>query len=176
MEMKTLVAYATKNGSTREIAEAVADALCSQGLEVDLELLRKVKSLKEYAAVVIGAPLYLYRWHSDAMHFLNRHQDALIKRPVAVFGGGPFYQGDQKEWQGAQAQLYKELARFSWFKPVSIEVVGGKYDPQMLCFPLNLFSTLKKMPANDLRDWKAIDAWARSLPQKFKEAGELKGK
>jgi menaquinone-dependent protoporphyrinogen oxidase len=58
-------------------------------------------------------------------------------------------------------QLDKELAKFPWFAPVSIELFGGKFDPADLRFPLNLFAGSE--PASDVRDWTAIRAWASSL-------------
>jgi menaquinone-dependent protoporphyrinogen oxidase len=56
-----------------------------------------------------------------------------------------------------------ELAKFPWLTPISVEMVGGKFDPTKLRFSYNLIPVLKKMPASDLRDWVAIRAWASSL-------------
>ena len=52
-----LVAYATKHGSTGEVAETVAEELKGLGLEVELRELRKVRDLDGYRAVVIGTRL-----------------------------------------------------------------------------------------------------------------------
>lgn len=52
---------------------------------------------------------------------------------------------------------------FPWFEPVAIEVFGGKFDPATLRFPYNLIPALKHMPANNIRDWTAIRAWASGL-------------
>jgi menaquinone-dependent protoporphyrinogen oxidase len=51
----------------------------------------------------------------------------------------------------------------TWLKPATVEVIGGKFDPQHLRFPWNLIPALKNMPATDFRDWTAIRAWAGSL-------------
>ena len=83
--------------------------------------------------------------------------------PVAIFAGGPFGKGDEKEWHEVRAQFDLELAKFPWLTPISVEIVGGKFDPTKLRFPYNLIPALKKMPASDLRDWVAIRAWASSL-------------
>ena len=157
-----LVGYATRYGSTQEVAEAVAAALRECGFEVDIQPLREVRTLAGYGAVVLGAPLFMYRWHKDALRFLSRHREALTKRPVAVFALGPT-QGspDGEEWRDARAQLDKELANFPWFTPVALQMFGGKFDPAKLRFPLNLFTG--KAPASDVRDWTAIRAWAAGL-------------
>ncbi|MDD3248495.1 MAG: flavodoxin domain-containing protein [Methanosarcina sp.] len=167
MKVKVLVAYASKYGSTQEVAEAVAAVLRESGLVVDLEPMREVKTLEEYTAVVLGAPLYMLHWHKEARGFLSRHRETLTKRPVAIFALGPF-NDEEKEWKEVRAQLNKELAKFPWLTPIAIEIFGGKFDPKNLRFPDNLIaklpaSPLRNMPASDARDWTAIRAWASNL-------------
>ena len=162
MSASILVAYATKFGSTREVAEAVAATLREGGQTVDCQPVKKVRSLDGYAAVVLGAPLYMFRWSGGAKGFLSRQHQALLERPVAVFALGPFHD-DAKERQDARGQLDKELLKFPWFTPVAIEIFGGKFDPATLSFPYNLLPALKQMPPSDARDWTAIRAWALGL-------------
>jgi len=169
MPTKVLVGYATRYGSTREIAEAIAATLRDGGLAVELLPVREVRTLAGYSSVVLGAPLYMFRWHKDARRFLSRHRQALTERPVAVFALGPVHDPyDEQEWQDSHAQLDKELAKFPWFTPVALEMFGGKYDPEKLRFPINLFAG--KEPASDLRDWPAIRAWASNLAAKLEPA------
>jgi menaquinone-dependent protoporphyrinogen oxidase len=166
MSSSILVGYATKYGSTQEVAEAIAATMREGGLEVDLQPMRAVRTLEGYAAVVLGAPLYMFRWHKDAKSFLGRHRQALTQRPVAVFALGPF-EDVPKDWQEVRSEIDKELAKYPWFAPVAVEVFGGVFDPAKLTFPYNLVPGLKKMPVSDIRDWTAIRAWANSLPAKF---------
>jgi Flavodoxin domain len=50
---RVLVAYATRHGSTREVAEEIATTLRERGLRVDLRPAAGCERLDEYAAVVI---------------------------------------------------------------------------------------------------------------------------
>jgi menaquinone-dependent protoporphyrinogen oxidase len=169
MSASILVGYATRYGSTQEVAEAVAATLRERGLAVDIEPMRQVRTLDQYRAIVLGAPLYMFHWHKDALRFLARHRAALTARPVAIFALGPFH-AEEKEFQGSREQLDKELAKFPWLKPAAITIFGGKFDPQKLTFPHNLLPALKNMPASDIQDWTAIRAWASDLAAQFQPA------
>jgi menaquinone-dependent protoporphyrinogen oxidase len=161
MTASVLVAYATKYGSTQEVAEAVATTLREHGFQTEVQPAREVSTLDSYSAVVLGAALYMGRWHKDARSFLKRHRTGLAGLPVAIFALGPLTTAE-KERQGSRAQLDRELARTSWLAPVSIEVFGGVINPAKLHFPFN------HMPAGDARDWTAIRAWASKLVALFR--------
>lgn len=166
-----LVTYASRYGSTQEVAEAVAATLREVGLEVDVLSMGKVRTLDGYRAIVLGAPLYMGRLHTDANRFLERHREALIGRPVAIFALGPTRTGE-KEWQEARAMVDRALASHPWLAPVALEMFGGKYDPAKLRFPDSLIailpaSPLHHAPASDARDWPAIRAWASGLAVRF---------
>lgn len=164
---KILIAYATMSGSTQEIAEFVARELAGLGLAVELRPCRAIKDLKEYGAFVIGAPLYMFHLHKDAVHFLHRHQKCLASLPVAIFAGGPYGPNVEKDSIEVRKNLSAELAKFSWLQPVSVQIVGGRFDPTLLRFPYNLIPALKQAPACDARDWEEIRAWSQSLPGQF---------
>jgi menaquinone-dependent protoporphyrinogen oxidase len=172
MPDRILVTFATRYGSTQEVAERVAGLLRREGLEVDLKPAREVQSLEGYGAVVLGAPLYIGHWLKDARRFFSRHRDALTARPVALFTLGPTRDGEH-DWQEVRSQLDQELADHAWLTPVSTALFGGKYDPDKLRFPDSLLaklpaSPLHGLPPNDMRSWVEIDAWASRLPAKLK--------
>ncbi len=171
MEIKVLLAYVSTSGSTQEVAEAVAATLRESGLAVDLQLARNVRTLEGYSAVVLGAPLYMFHLHKDALRFLARHQKALASGlPVAIFAGGPFGESEDGAWQEIRKQLDQELAKFPWLRPVAVEVVGGSFDPAKLRFPYSLIPALRQMPPSDLRDWEAIRGWASTLAAQLQPA------
>jgi len=140
--------------------------LLKSGMEIDLQPAKQVKSISGYHAVILGAPLYMFHWHADAKHFLSKYRNQLAPIPVAVFALGPFH-NKEEELTSAREQLDKELANFSWLKPVAVGVFVGKYDPASLRFPYNMIPALKNMPPSDERDWDAIQSWAETLANKF---------
>jgi menaquinone-dependent protoporphyrinogen oxidase len=163
-----LLAYATRFGSTQEVAESVAASLREVGLKVDLRLMREVESLEQYQAVVLGAAIYNAKWHADAHQFLARHQAALRQRPVAIFTLGPMSSSASAK-RNSRRQLDKELAKDPWLNPVALEIFAGKYDPSKP--GMSFFERL--LPARDYRDWGAIRAWANALPVQLVHAEML---
>lgn len=174
MSESILVAYATRYGSTQEIAEKVAATLREGGLAVDIQPMREVQTLDGYAAVVLGAPIYIGRWHKDAHQFLSRHQTALTQRPVAIFALGPIGI-DENEMHSSRAQLSEELGKYPWLAAIAVGVFVGKYDPTKLHLRDRLIASLPasplyQMPARDGRDWAAIRAWASNLAVELQPA------
>ena len=164
MSSPILVAYSTVYGSTAEVAEFIAQKLRENGRVVDLQPAREVKNIEPYPAVILGAPLYMFRWHKDAHRFLAKFRQTLGQLPTAVFALGPFH-NKEDELQNARSTLEKELARYPWLKPVSSRVFVGRFDPTRLRFPYSLIGPIRQMPASDERDWNAISAWCETLRQ-----------
>lgn len=157
---RVLVAYATKHGSTREVAEHVASTLRSDGLAVDVMPAAEVGHLRRYDAIVLGGALYTGHLHKDARRFLARHQDALAARSLAVFAMGPRTL-EPSDVASSRAQLDRALAAVPHVAPISVAIFGGVVDPSALRFPFN------RMPASDARDWTAIEAWATGLASRI---------
>jgi menaquinone-dependent protoporphyrinogen oxidase len=154
-----LVAYATKRGSTREVAADVGRVIRQRGLEVEILPAREVGSLDRYQGVVIGGALYMGRWHKDARKLLGRRRGELASLPVAVFAMGP-KNTEPAEFEAAGAQLARALDGVPEVKPFSTAIFGG------------VFSFGKKH-AVDARDWDAIQAWAEEVAGKLVSARRL---
>lgn len=164
MALSILLAYATSYGSTEEVANSMAETLRGSGYEVSVQSAKKVKTLNGFQAVILGAPLYMFRWHQDARRFLSKHRAALSSMPAAIFALGPFH-NKEDELKSAREQLDKELGKYVWLKPAAIQVLVGKFDPNKLRFPFSLIGPLKKMPASDERDWDAIKTWTKTTAE-----------
>ena len=152
-----LITYATRHGSTQEVAEAIAVELRGVGYDLDLRSLDEMEDVSAYEAVVLGAPLYTGRWHPDARRFLKHHRGELAGIPVAIFALGPTKETEEQR-TGSRAQLDRALAKTPEVRPAAVEIFGGVIDPKKLRYPFD------HMPAVDIRDWKTIRAWAEELP------------
>ena len=152
-----LVVYASKRGSTREVAEWIAAALVDKGHDVDVRSASDVGDLDPYAGVILGGALYMGHLHEAARAFLKRHAGALARR---VFAMGPqtLHEDDVAK---SRRQLYAALAKTPELTPALVAIFGGVVDPTKLRFPLS------RMPASDARDWDEIRRFAEQADRLF---------
>lgn len=155
---RTLVTYATKKGSTREVAEALGLRLEGHGLSTTLLPAAEIDELDDFDAVVVGGALYTGRWHADARRFLKEFREPLAGMQLAVFAIGPLTTSEE-DVAGARKQLDRALAKTPELEPVSVAIFGGAVVPDKLHFPFS------RMPASDARDWDEIRAWADTLAE-----------
>jgi menaquinone-dependent protoporphyrinogen oxidase len=81
---RVLLVCATRHGSTREVADAVAEELGAAFAQVDVRDAKAAPPPAGYDAVVVGAPMIM-GWHKDAARYLRRHKNQLSGVPFAVF-------------------------------------------------------------------------------------------
>jgi menaquinone-dependent protoporphyrinogen oxidase len=147
---RCLVAYASKHGSTEDVAREIASTLRRSGNIVYVHDAETVSDLSGYDAVVLGGALYMGRWHRDARAFVELHREALAHVPFAVFALGP---ASMEKEAGSRKQLQHALDH-AQVAPDTVTIFGGVVEPAKLRFPFN------HLPKTDARDWPAIERWA----------------
>ena len=78
---------------------------------------------------------------------------------------------EPSDFDAARKQAEKQLRQYPWIKPVEVHVLGGRWSMEKLPFPISLIRRLpvmKKVPASDIRDWRAIRAWALNVAHQIK--------
>ena len=168
MPKSVLITYATRYGSTKEVADFVGKHLVEKEVPVEIFPCKEVTNLDHYDFIILGTPYYIGKMLKDAKNFITKNQDSLSKKTVAIFALGPIGD-DEKEKSEAKDQMVNELKQFPWLQPVSTDMFGGKYDPETLRFFDKLLtkppaSPLHNLQANDARDWHDIEEWINKLP------------
>jgi menaquinone-dependent protoporphyrinogen oxidase len=82
---RVLVTYASRSGSTAEIAQFIADTLAGMGIPVEVFPADAYLYLARYDAVIAGGLLYRTGLHPQMVEFLRTNQAALKSKPVAYF-------------------------------------------------------------------------------------------
>jgi menaquinone-dependent protoporphyrinogen oxidase len=180
--MKVLVAYATRHGATRGIAERIAQTLEREGLEVTLQPADKVNGSESYDAYVVGSAAYVTHWLKEATSFVRRHQPELSTHPTWLFSSGPI--GTEKvDEKGRDVMLTSRPIEFNEFaesvSPRDEKIFFGAYDPDAPPIGLieklgSMFTRMESirtaMPAGDFRDWPEIVGWAEGIARELKES------
>jgi menaquinone-dependent protoporphyrinogen oxidase len=174
--MNVLVAYASRHGSTAEIARRIALGLRAAGLAAEARPAAEVREVGAYEAFVVGSAAYMFHWLRDATRFVKRHRAVLAQRPVWLFSSGPLGTDtvDERGTDVLVAARPKEFGELATLvHPRGTQVFFGAWDP--VAPPIGVVEQLMRrlpakdaMPAGDFRDWAAIDRWAAAI------AGELR--
>ena len=83
--MRVLIGYASRFGSTRDIAMRIADTIRTHGNEVDVRSVEEISDCDPYDAVVFGSGVYDGSWTAEATALMRRHAAALAQKPVWLF-------------------------------------------------------------------------------------------
>jgi len=189
--VRVLVAYATRHGSTKEVAEAVAAELRGADLEVSVRQITGGLRAEAYDAVVVGAPMIM-GWHKDAVRFLKRNEAALAGRPTACFAAAASLTETNDE-SVASVPLFRDpwlvkaprrtdhlTYKERYASPrhylesitdarravhfVGVAFFGGSVDLTTMNILEKLFVMLiVGASPGDLRNWEAIKAWSREM-------------
>jgi len=170
--MKILVAYASRHGATKGIAERIAETLEQDELEVSLRNVIEVESITEFDAFVIGSSAYMLHWEKEAAGFIRRHAAELSTRPVWLFSSGPVGTDrvDKKGNDVLAASAPSEFGEFpDLIHPREQKVFFGVYNPEregasfMERLVLKMPAIKEALPSGDFRDWAEIERWAHGI-------------
>ena len=162
MKKKVLIAYASKYGSTGGIADAIGKELCSKGMTVDVALIKHVRDVSSYQAVVIGSAIYMGGWMSEAIDFVKKNRNSLRQMPVAYFlVCMTLSHPTAKKQVEVLSYLDPVLKAVPEIKPVGIGTFAGALDYGNLSWLNKKILKSKGTPEGDFRDWNAIRTWAR---------------
>lgn len=164
---RVLVAYASRTGSTAEIAQAIGDQLSEAGLEVDVTPCSEAAEARAYDAVIIGSALYLKRWERTAMRYLRTQAPDLASRPTWLFQSGPCgadidYTIDKTP--RAVRRLRKQIGTDS------PKTFGGRLDKALAISRLGRWMATGAL-AGDFRDWGMIGDWTTGVIARLSPSG-----
>jgi menaquinone-dependent protoporphyrinogen IX oxidase len=171
---KILVAYGTRHGSAREIAEHIGETLTKEGHEVDVKRATKSVAVDDYDLVVIGSGIQVGSWTKEAKNFLRLNSSALKWKKTAIYVSCGDVLEEEKREESYKLYLL-DPAEKNGLQPVSYGFFGGTFDfTGNKGFMYNMFMKMikgdfekKGIPTEgvyDFRDWEAITEWTENLP------------
>ena len=157
MSERILVTYATRAGSTAEVAAAIGESLGERGLPVDVKPIKENPDPSGYRVVVIGSAIRMGKWLPEAVEFVKANQAALGQTQVALFTVHMLNTRDDEASRAAR------LAYLDAVRPLvhgAKEVYfDGRIDFSRLSLLDRLISKAVGSVEADNRDWDKIRGW-----------------
>lgn len=157
MQNKTLIAYASKAGSTIEIATYLAEMISRKGIQVDLMPVEKVTDLSEYQSVILGSAIRVGKLLPEAMKFIENYQAELQERTFGVFIVCMTLNQDTEENRKIVSDYLIPVRAL--VKPASEGMFAGVMDLKKLNLLEKMIMKAMKAPLGDFRNWEKIEAW-----------------
>jgi menaquinone-dependent protoporphyrinogen oxidase len=160
MSYRILVAYASKLGSTGEIAAEIGKTLSANGLSVDVRPMQENLPLDGYQALVLGSAVRVGNWLPEAVAFVEANRQALRRVPVALFSVHITNQGDDQQSRRNRRAFLDQVRPL--VDPVEEVFFAGKFDRRGAAELMpGLLARL--VPTMDFRKWEKIRAWAEGI-------------
>jgi menaquinone-dependent protoporphyrinogen IX oxidase len=121
-ENKTLIAYATRGGTTEDYAKAISDVLTDEFImQADLINLRKSRNpdLTQYQNIIAGAGIRMFRMHREGANFLE-------KKNFGEKNVGIFLSSLEPRDEAIKKYVDVILQKNITLKPIAVEVFGGR--------------------------------------------------
>jgi menaquinone-dependent protoporphyrinogen oxidase len=165
--MRVLVAYASRAGSTKGIAEYIGEELRKSGIQTEVKDVANVSDLESYDAIVIGSALYMYHWLKEARQFVEKNHIALAARPVWIFSSGPtgLKPTDPKGRDLKETSGPKEIEELrKAVNPRDHRVFFGAFYADRVRGAMGFFARrTPKDQQGDFRNWEEIGTWADAI-------------
>lgn len=167
MDKKILLAYASRYGSTVEVAERIAGVLAEQGMAVDLKPIEETPALNagDYQGVVLGSAVQHGAWLPEASAWVQANSAALKTTPTALFCVHITNLGSDPQ-QTALREAYLDPLRLL----VNLKAQAffpGRFDRFAAREMVPLWLS-RLIPTLDFRKWKRIESWSTLLPAVMK--------
>ncbi|HHY89113.1 MAG TPA: flavodoxin [Chloroflexi bacterium] len=160
-----LITYATKAGSTAEVADVIGQTLAARGFQVDVRPVRDNPSLDGYQAVIVGSPIRMGNWLDEAVEFVRANQARMSGMPAALF---TVHLENLANDENSRAARQAYTAPLRELLPGASEAFfAGNMDPAKLPLIERLLvramASQTGLPVGDQRDWEQIRAWANEV-------------
>lgn len=164
--MRAIVVFASKHGSTAEVATALGEALREEGVEVEVADAALAKLPEDTDAVLLGSAIYMGSWLSSAVDFAMNNSESLRRLPLWLFSVGPLGEApDDEEEQPRQLATLRDT-----LEPNDHVLFDGRLDPSLLGFAERIMIKAVRAPKGDFRRWDLIRAWGRKVAYELRAA------
>jgi len=161
MKNRVLITYATKAGTSAEIASHMGELFAKQGAAVDVIPVNKVTDVSAYDTVILGSGIYVGKILPVAMEFIQKNQSALQNKNFNLFIACMTLKDDTEENRKLVSDYLIPVREV--VKPQNEALFAGMINMKRLNLIEKIAIKAMKAPVGDFRNWPQIDAWTKSL-------------
>ena len=158
---KVLVVYASKAGSTAEVAAAIGETISKNGFKVEVRPVKEVKDISQYQAVILGSAVRAGSLLPEAMQFIKNQQAALQQKSFSAFVVCLTMKDDTPENRKTVSAYLDPLRAL--VKPSAEGLFAGQLNAARLNFLERMMMKAMKAPEGDYRRWDEIQSWSGAL-------------
>ncbi len=162
---RVLIAYASRLGSTREIAQAIGEVLAQRGVSVDVLPVDEIQHLEGYQAVIAGGSIREEQWLPEAKRFVQIHRDALRQLPLLYFAVSGLMSNPTPEHFHEVYEYLSEVRAIA--EPLEVGIFAGSLDYNRLNHDQMIRVLSKGLPEGDFRRWQDVRAWAEDVADRL---------
>lgn len=155
------IGYATRSGTSHDIAAVVSETLEAIGCRACVADLRDQPALGDADLVVLGSGIQAGAWYPEATAWLAAHEGELRGRRVAVFNA---CLNAAKPGKRDDSLAYNEAAIRRTGAQIS-ESFPGRFVPAKVGFFRRVFLRVMQQEPQDHLDPAVVRAWAAALPE-----------
>ena len=147
-ENKTLIAYATRGGTTEEYAKAISSVLTDEfKMQADLVNLNKSRNpdMTQYQNIIVGAGIRMFKMHKEGAEFLE-------KRNFGEKSVGIFLSSLVSRDEAIKKYVDVILQKNTTLKPIAVDVFGGR---------MRMFGRTSQ----DMTDIEKAKEWTRKISE-----------
>jgi menaquinone-dependent protoporphyrinogen IX oxidase len=149
-ENPTLIAYATRGGTTEEYAQAISSVLRNEfNIQPDIINLKNTRNpdVTQYHNIIVGAGIRMFRMHKEGAQFLEKTN--FREKNVGIFLSS-LMPRDEAITRYINPIRQKNIT----LQPIAVEVFGGR---------MRIFGRTSQ----DETNIEKAEEWTRSLAQSF---------
>ena len=172
MDTKTVIIYASTDGQTLKICNALRAQLQQNNQKIDLFSIEDFnEKITNYDKIILGASIRYGVHNKNIIDFINTHKEQLNNKKTAFFSVNLVARKPEKNTPSTNPYVVKFFKTIDW-KPTIVEVFAGKLDYQKYPFfdkiMIQFIMWMTKGPTNsdakiEYTNWEKVKAFGVQL-------------
>lgn len=160
---RILIAYATKAGSTADVAAFMGKVLREAGAHAEVLPLKQVRDLSGYSGAILGSAIRMGKVLPELVKFVRTHATTLCQMPLAYFNINITLMDDTPESRAIVDSYFNPLRAIC--EPLRVGAFAGRMDYARLGWLTRFLISQNRdeIPEGDWINWEAIRAWTLEL-------------